>query len=78
MVLEQPKRHLLLEVRSCVEEVGLLRDLRHEHIVGYVGSAVVDRYLVIALELMPGGSLTHVIGHFGAAPNGTAKRSNIL
>ena len=31
------------ELRGCVDEVGMLSDLRDEHIVAYLGSAVVGR-----------------------------------
>mmetsp|Transcript_18203 Transcript_18203/g.33448 ORF Transcript_18203/g.33448 Transcript_18203/m.33448 type:complete len:455 (-) Transcript_18203:85-1449(-) len=46
-------------------EVNLLKDLKHPHIVSYLGHDYIDNCLYMYLEYMPGGSMAQVLGTFG-------------
>merc|ERR1711920_212342 len=47
-------------------EVSLLKDLKHPHIVAYMGHDYIDSCLYMYLEYMPGGSMAQVLQAFGA------------
>jgi mitogen-activated protein kinase kinase kinase len=47
------------------EEVNICSDLRHPHIVGYLGHKVGPGYLHIYLEYLSGGSLASLLNEFG-------------
>eukprot|EP01065_Artemidia_motanka_P030421 TRINITY_DN3643_c0_g1_i1.p1 TRINITY_DN3643_c0_g1~~TRINITY_DN3643_c0_g1_i1.p1 ORF type:complete len:582 (+),score=148.12 TRINITY_DN3643_c0_g1_i1:46-1746(+) len=53
-------------------EVSVLSKLRHDKIVGYLGSAVADGglygYVIVVMELLPGGCLATLLSDFGALP----------
>eukprot|EP00756_Hemistasia_phaeocysticola_P027881 Hpha_TRINITY_DN16144_c1_g3::TRINITY_DN16144_c1_g3_i2::g.4624::m.4624/K17533/MAP3K19, YSK4; mitogen-activated protein kinase kinase kinase 19 len=57
-------------VDQLVTEVHLMSRHRHDNIVGYLGSAVRDMYVVIAMECVSGGSLQQVIENFGGGERG--------
>lgn len=46
-------------------ELQICKDLRHPHIVRYLGHAYMDAKLCIKLEYVPGGSLLSLLGEFG-------------
>eukprot|EP00929_Paragymnodinium_shiwhaense_P118465 TRINITY_DN9038_c0_g1_i1.p1 TRINITY_DN9038_c0_g1~~TRINITY_DN9038_c0_g1_i1.p1 ORF type:complete len:563 (+),score=87.29 TRINITY_DN9038_c0_g1_i1:153-1841(+) len=52
--------------RDLENEVNIMRDLRHEHIVAYLGHDYIDGCLYLYLEHMPGGSLTQALQQFGS------------
>ncbi|EFJ48986.1 hypothetical protein VOLCADRAFT_104524 [Volvox carteri f. nagariensis] len=52
-------------IRSLEVEVGLLRRLRHENIVRYLGTERTDDCLNIFLEYVPGGPISNKLSQFG-------------
>lgn len=55
-------------VQELEEEVKLLKDLSHPNIVRYLGTVREDDSLNILLEFVPGGSISSLLGKFGAFP----------
>ena len=53
------------ELRTLQQEINVIRDLRHENIVRYYGTAVAKGFLNIFIEYVPGGSLRSLIQRFG-------------
>eukprot|EP01065_Artemidia_motanka_P040497 TRINITY_DN5091_c3_g3_i1.p1 TRINITY_DN5091_c3_g3~~TRINITY_DN5091_c3_g3_i1.p1 ORF type:complete len:1581 (+),score=562.87 TRINITY_DN5091_c3_g3_i1:79-4743(+) len=62
------------ELQSLVQEVSLMTRLRHDNIVWFLASGVVNRNIVIVMEYLPGGSLHGLLGEFGALQLGPARR----
>lgn len=54
------------EVESLRGEIRLMKSLSHKNIVRYLGTSVSDRYLFIIMEYVPGGSISSMLGQFGA------------
>lgn len=48
------------------DELDICRDLRHPHIVSYLGHEYANSHLYIYLEYVPGGSMASVLSEFGA------------
>jgi len=44
----------------------MMQSLRHDNIVGYLASAIVNGYIMIVMEYLSGGSLQSVMNEFGA------------
>ena len=61
-------------LQAVVGEIELLKNLRHENIVKYIGSFKTKTHLSIILEYMEKGSLADVIrpSKFGAFPESLA------
>eukprot|EP01061_Rhynchopus_euleeides_P035076 TRINITY_DN59128_c0_g1_i1.p1 TRINITY_DN59128_c0_g1~~TRINITY_DN59128_c0_g1_i1.p1 ORF type:complete len:984 (+),score=318.60 TRINITY_DN59128_c0_g1_i1:148-3099(+) len=57
-----------------LKEVGLLETLRHDNIVGYIGSCAMDGYVFIVMENLSGGSLDTVLKAFSSLPLLSIKR----
>ncbi|WCJ23706.1 Mitogen-activated protein kinase kinase kinase NPK1 [Euphorbia peplus] len=55
-------------IRELEEEVKLLKNLSHQNIVRYLGTAREDDSLNILLEFVPGGSISSLLGKFGSFP----------
>ncbi|KAL5060992.1 hypothetical protein RYX36_032596 [Vicia faba] len=55
-------------VKELEEEVKLLKDLSHPNIVRYLGTVREEDTLNILLEFVPGGSISSLLGKFGAFP----------
>eukprot|EP01063_Lacrimia_lanifica_P009638 TRINITY_DN16578_c0_g1_i1.p1 TRINITY_DN16578_c0_g1~~TRINITY_DN16578_c0_g1_i1.p1 ORF type:complete len:1466 (+),score=301.04 TRINITY_DN16578_c0_g1_i1:124-4521(+) len=53
------------EIASLISEVNMLSNLRHENIVSYLSSCVVDGCVVIVIEYISGGSLGQLLEQFG-------------
>jgi len=53
------------ELASLQTEIDLYQNLKHEHIVAYLGHGRVDNKFYIYLEYMPGGSLLQVLKQYG-------------
>jgi serine/threonine protein kinase len=51
---------------ALLRELNVLQELRHPHIVSYLGHEVVKGHLCICIEYMPGGSLRGMLQEFGA------------
>jgi len=47
------------------DELNICKELRHPHIVSYLGHDYQDSHLYICLEYVPGGSLASMINEFG-------------
>ncbi|XP_071954850.1 uncharacterized protein [Antedon mediterranea] len=48
------------------EEVELLKNLRHKHIVGFLGVSLEDDTVNIFMQFIPGGSIASLLARFGA------------
>lgn len=46
-------------------EIAVLKDLKHPHVVSYLGHDFIDNCLYMYLEYMPGGSVAQVLRQFG-------------
>ncbi|CAL5415621.1 unnamed protein product [Camellia sinensis] len=55
-------------IRELEEEVNLLENLSHPNIVRYLGTTREDASLNILLEIVPGGSISSLLGKFGSFP----------
>ncbi|KAH7858932.1 hypothetical protein Vadar_029519 [Vaccinium darrowii] len=55
-------------IRELEEEVKLLKNLSHPNIVRYLGTAREEESLNILLEIVPGGSISSLLGKFGSFP----------
>ncbi|KAL7210242.1 hypothetical protein ACSBR1_031748 [Camellia fascicularis] len=53
-------------IRELEEEVNLLENLSHPNIVGYLGTTRDEASLNILLEIVPGGSISSLLGKFGS------------
>ncbi|OMO61224.1 hypothetical protein CCACVL1_23655 [Corchorus capsularis] len=60
-------------IRELEEEVKLLQNLSHPNIVRYLGTAREDDSLNILLEFVPGGSISSLLGKFGAFPEAVVR-----
>jgi mitogen-activated protein kinase kinase kinase len=47
----------LKQLQKLEEEIFLMKNLRHKHIVSYKGSYRTDTYFYIFMEYVPGGSI---------------------
>ncbi|KAF2116703.1 protein kinase byr2 [Lophiotrema nucula] len=52
-------------VEALKHEIGLLRDLKHQNIVQYLGSNSDESHLNIFLEYVPGGSVATMLVNYG-------------
>ncbi|CAL5377615.1 unnamed protein product [Camellia sinensis] len=55
-------------IRELEEEVNLLENLSHPNIIRYLGTTREEASLNILLEIVPGGSITSLLGKFGSFP----------
>eukprot|EP01063_Lacrimia_lanifica_P008642 TRINITY_DN15704_c0_g1_i1.p1 TRINITY_DN15704_c0_g1~~TRINITY_DN15704_c0_g1_i1.p1 ORF type:complete len:1188 (+),score=282.68 TRINITY_DN15704_c0_g1_i1:79-3642(+) len=62
------------EIASIINEVEMLSQYRHESIVSFIGCGVYEKFVVITMEYVSGGSLASVIDQFGQLPVATARR----
>ncbi|KAK7284349.1 hypothetical protein RJT34_19094 [Clitoria ternatea] len=62
------KEKLQAHIKELEEEVKLLKDLSHPNIVRYLGTVREGDTLNIFLEFVPGGSISSLLGKFGAFP----------
>jgi len=53
------------QTETLVRELAILQDLRHPHVVSYLGHEFVNGRLCICIEFMPGGSLRGMVNEFG-------------
>ncbi|XP_053327173.1 mitogen-activated protein kinase kinase kinase 19 [Spea bombifrons] len=53
------------EYNKLQEEVDLLKTLKHENIVGYLGTSLQDNVVTIFMEFVPGGSISSILKQFG-------------
>merc|ERR1740121_1495771 len=58
---ESDKKYL----EDLENEVSIMRELKHPHIVSYLGHDYMDSALYMYIEHMPGGSLTQALTQFG-------------
>jgi len=56
------------EIKSIAAEIELMKKLEHKNIVMYKGTERRDKELNIFLEYVVGGSLSTILGKFGALP----------
>jgi mitogen-activated protein kinase kinase kinase len=52
-------------VEALKHEIGLLRDMKHQNIVQYLGSNSDEQHLNIFLEYVPGGSVATMLVNYG-------------
>ncbi|KAF2263447.1 Ste11-type MAPKK kinase [Lojkania enalia] len=60
--MDQKKTNM---VEALKHEIGLLRDLKHQNIVQYLGSNSDENHLNIFLEYVPGGSVATMLVNYG-------------
>ncbi|KAI9693465.1 MAG: ATP binding [Bogoriella megaspora] len=65
--LDQKKNNM---IEALKHEIGLLRALKHPHIVRYLGSNSDESHLNIFLEYVPGGSVASMLVNYGPLPEG--------
>lgn len=53
------------EYKKLQEEVDLLKTLKHDNIVGFLGTCLQDNIVTIFMEFVPGGSIASILRHFG-------------
>ncbi|KAL4635569.1 hypothetical protein GN956_G12925 [Arapaima gigas] len=56
------------EYQRLQVEVDLLKTLRHNNIVGFLGTALQDGAVSIFMEYVPGGSIASILQRFGPLP----------
>ncbi|CAH1787728.1 unnamed protein product [Owenia fusiformis] len=54
------------EYEKIQEEVELLKTLRHENIVGFLGTTLEEHTVSIFMQFVPGGSVANLLARFGA------------
>ncbi|KAI8025677.1 Mitogen-activated protein kinase kinase kinase NPK1 [Camellia lanceoleosa] len=62
-------------IRELEEEVNLLENLSHPNIVRYLGTTREEASLNILLEIVPGGSISSLLGKFGSFPESVIRMS---
>eukprot|EP01065_Artemidia_motanka_P018244 TRINITY_DN2156_c0_g1_i3.p1 TRINITY_DN2156_c0_g1~~TRINITY_DN2156_c0_g1_i3.p1 ORF type:complete len:170 (+),score=44.04 TRINITY_DN2156_c0_g1_i3:267-776(+) len=62
------------ELNDILKEIGIMQRLRHENIVCYISSAVLEGFVVLCMEYVAGGSLDAVLKQFGALTDVSARR----
>ncbi|KAK3675029.1 ATP binding [Recurvomyces mirabilis] len=62
------KRNQMID--ALKHEISLLREMRHENIVQYLGSNSDDEHLNIFLEYVAGGSVASMLVNYGSLPEG--------
>ena len=65
--LDVKKRNM---IEALKHEISLLRDLKHDNIVRYLGSSSDDTHLNIFLEYVPGGSVATMLVNYGPLGEG--------
>ncbi|CAG9321705.1 unnamed protein product [Blepharisma stoltei] len=60
-------------INAYKNEINILKDLDHKHIVRYYGSEAVADSFCIYLEYLPGGSISSLLFNVGALPESTVK-----
>lgn len=53
-------------ILSFSKEIEVMRSLRHDNIVRYLGTSLDQSFLSVFLEYIPGGSISSLLGKFGA------------
>ncbi|KAJ1982269.1 ATP binding [Dimargaris xerosporica] len=61
--VNEARKQLMLNALHL--EIKILEDLKHEHIVRYLGSQMDDEHLNIFLEYVPGGSVAAMLANYG-------------
>lgn len=56
------------EYERLEREVDLLKNLHHQNIVGFLGTALSGNVISILMEYIPGGSILNVLNRFGPLP----------
>ncbi|XP_058248032.1 mitogen-activated protein kinase kinase kinase 19 isoform X2 [Hemibagrus wyckioides] len=56
------------EYERLEREVDLLKNLHHQNIVGFLGTALSGNVISILMEYIPGGSISNVLNRFGPLP----------
>eukprot|EP01059_Diplonema_ambulator_P030845 TRINITY_DN5455_c0_g1_i1.p1 TRINITY_DN5455_c0_g1~~TRINITY_DN5455_c0_g1_i1.p1 ORF type:complete len:1076 (+),score=248.76 TRINITY_DN5455_c0_g1_i1:50-3277(+) len=62
------------QVKELLQEVSMLEALRHDNVVGYLGSCVVGRHVLIVMEYLSGGSLAGMVQQFNKLPISSIRR----
>lgn len=64
-ISNKEKDHKKTMIDALQREMALLKELKHEKIVRYLGSSSDGTYLNIFLEYVPGGSITAMLNNYG-------------
>lgn len=60
-------------VNILKQEIDILKQLEHPHIVKYLGSETIHENFCVYLEFAPGGSLARLLGTLGPLPESTVR-----
>jgi serine/threonine protein kinase len=63
--IDQKDDHDVKFMRALENELTICQDLKHPHIVSYLGHDYIDSRLHIYLEYMAGGSISQILSQFG-------------
>lgn len=63
--IDQKDEHDVKFMKALENEITICQDLKHPHIVSYLGHDYIDSRLYIYLEYMAGGSMAQVLSQFG-------------
>lgn len=63
-----------MQLKSFKQEVAVMKNLRHENIVQYLGTMEEGNELNIFLEYVPGGSIAFILSKFGSFSEPLVKR----
>ena len=61
-------------IDSAINEVKMLSEYQDEHVVSFISCGVYERFVIITMEYVSGGSLASVLEQFGSIPVPTTKR----
>ncbi|ORZ40323.1 kinase-like domain-containing protein [Catenaria anguillulae PL171] len=65
--------HRVKMVKALQHEISFLKEVKHDHIVRYLGSRIEGQYFNIFLEYVPGGSIHGVLQQWNALPEPIVK-----
>ena len=72
--IHTPNTYEYSQLKSFKQEVAVMKNLRHENIVQYLGTMEEENELNIFLEYVPGGSIALILSKFGSFSEPLVKR----
>lgn len=62
------------KVQQLAQEIKIMKDLRHDNIVRYIGADRKGFYFYIFMEYVPGGSVRSILDEFGPFPEDVVRK----